>query len=149
MSLAINHELAEKIKQEHDALRDKLRQIHAALAVRDMESGEITALLHEFHSALAVHFSNEEESEGFFEAVTAHSPRLAHHAGRLCTEHETLLRKADELCRFAVAGSPALSWWRELSTRCHEFSRQLMQHESEESQLLQQAYQEDLEGGGD
>jgi hypothetical protein len=60
-----------------------------------------------------------------------------------------LLRKADELCRFASAGSPSMTWWRELSTRCQELSRQLMHHESEENTLLQRAYLEDLGGIGD
>jgi hypothetical protein len=119
------------------------------LAVREMEADEVRELLRDFQLALGVHFSNEEEAEGFFESVTIHSPRLADQARRLCTEHEELLRKAAELCRFAAAGSPSIAWWRELNTRCHEFSRQLMRHESEESQLLQEAYQDDLSGGGD
>jgi predicted trehalose synthase len=121
MNQAVKQDVAEKVKNEHAALSQKLRRIHAALA----------------------------ETEGFFAAVTAHAPRLAQHADRLCNEHEALLHKADELCRFAVANSPSLTWWRELSTRCHDFSRRLMQHENQESQLLQQAYQEDLGGGVD
>ena len=26
----------------------------------------------------------------------------------------------------AETGSPSMAWWRELSSRCHEFSKQLM-----------------------
>jgi hypothetical protein len=100
--------------------------------------------LHEFQSALMVHFSNEEEAEGFFEQVTTHAPRLSNQAGHLCVEHEELMRKSAELCQFAAAGCASMTWWRELSTRCHQFSRQLMKHESEESKLLQQAYLEDI-----
>ena len=147
MNQTTTHDVADRIRHEHDTLRDKLRRIHAALAVRDMEADEIAELLHEFQTALRAHFSTEEESEGFFEAVTAHAPQLANRADRLCLEHRELLQKAAELCRFAAAGSPSLAWWRELNSRCHEFTRQLMQHESEESKLLQQAYQEEL--GGD
>jgi hemerythrin len=149
MNQVVEHDVAEKIKQEHATLCEKLRRIHAALAVREMEAEEITNLLHEFQYALTVHFSNEEGTEGFFEAVTAHAPRFMHRADLLCNEHEALLHKAGELCRFAAAGSPSLAWWRELSSRCHEFSRRLMQHENHESELLQQAYQEDLGGGVD
>jgi hypothetical protein len=149
MNQTIDRDIAEKIKHEHEALRDKLRRIHAALAVREMKADEAANLLHEFHYALTVHFSNEEESEGFFAAVTAHAPRFTLHADRLCNEHGALLHTAGELCRFAAAGSPSLTWQRELSSRCHEFSRRLMQHENQESQLLQQAYQEDLGGGVD
>jgi hypothetical protein len=100
--------------------------------------------LNEFQSALKVHFSNEELAEGFFEQITAHAPRLSNQAGRLCVEHEELTRKAAELCQFAMAGCPSMSWWRELSNRCQQFSRQLMHHESDESKLLQQAYLEDI-----
>jgi hypothetical protein len=149
MNQTVSHDVTERIKQEHDALRDKLRQIHAALAVRELDAEEIRELLREFQSALGIHFSNEEESEGFFESVTAHAPRLSRKAGELCIEHRDLLQKAAELCRFAAAGSPSLTWWRELNSRCHEFSRQLMRHESEESLLLQQAYQDDLGGSSD
>jgi hypothetical protein len=149
MNGTVSHEIAEKIKHEHDVLRDKLRQIHAVLAGPEIAGDEIAILLHEFQGALAIHFSNEEEAEGFFESVTAHSPRLARQAGLLCLEHEELMRKAADLCRFAAAGSPSMTWWRELSCRCHNFSRQLMHHESEESRLLQQAYQDDLGGGND
>jgi hypothetical protein len=149
MNQAVKQDVAEKVKNEHAALSQKLRRIHAALAVQKMDADELADLLHEFQYALTVHFSHEEETEGFFAAVTAHAPRLAQHADRLCNEHEALLHKADELCRFAVANSPSLTWWRELSTRCHDFSRRLMQHENQESQLLQQAYQEDLGGGVD
>jgi carbon storage regulator len=149
MNQTISHDVAEKVKHEHAALRDKLRQIHDVLAGREIASDEIVILLEEFQSALAVHFSNEEESEGFFESVTAHSPRLSHQAGLLCVEHKELMRKATELCRFAAAGCPSMPWWRELSSRCHAFSRELMQHENKESKLLQQAYQDDLGGGSD
>jgi hypothetical protein len=149
MHQTIHHDVAEKIKQEHGELRDKLGRIHAVLAVRELEADEVRELLHEFQYALTVHFSDEEESDGFFEGVTRHAPRLAHEAGRLCQEHEHLLHKADELCRFALSGSPSLAWWRELNSRCHAFSRQLMRHESAESELLQEAYQEDLGGGVD
>jgi hypothetical protein len=55
-----------------------------------------------------------------------------------------LTRKAAQLCQFAAAGGPSMSWWRELSNRCQQFSRQLMHHESDETRLLQQAYLEDI-----
>jgi hypothetical protein len=149
MKTTTNSKVFDQIKEEHDTLRNKLGQIHAYLVGPDIAADEIADLLYEFQGALAMHFSNEEESDGFFESVTTHAPRLAHQAGKLCVEHEALLRKATELWRFAIAGSPSMTWWRELSTRCQEFSRQLMHHESEECKLLQQAYQEDLGGLSD
>jgi iron-sulfur cluster repair protein YtfE (RIC family) len=138
-----SREIFEKIKQEHDALREKFRRNHDVLAGPEIAADEITRLLREFHNALTVHFAHE-ESDGFFEEVTTHAPRLAGRAGQLCVEHEQLRHKAAELYRFAEAGSPSIPWWRELNSRCHEFSKQLMRHESEENKLLQQAHQDDI-----
>ncbi len=136
-------EIAEKIVQEHEALRQKVHGIHTALAERDPNQAEIETLLREFLNALVVHFSNEED-EGFFTDVSAHAPRLADKAGKLCVEHRELLHEADELCRFSEAGSPSMQWWRELSDRCHAFSKRLMRHECEENKLLHEAHCADI-----
>ena len=72
------------------------------------------------------------------------APRLAGRADRLCLEHEQFLHRATELCRLAEAGTSSMAWWRELSSRCHKFSKQLMHHESEENKLLQQAHQDNI-----
>jgi len=133
----------DRVLQEHNALRDKVSRIHTVLASPEPAQDEIETLLRDFLNALLVHFSNE-ENEGFFDEVTAHSPRLAGQAGKLCVEHKQMLREADELCRFAAAGSPSMPWWRELSSRCHEFSKRLMHHEHEENKLLQEAHQTDI-----
>lgn len=134
----------ERIRDEHVALRDKLGRIHSVLASEEISEKEIQTLLEEFYAALKVHFAGEEEAEGFFEDVVTRAPQMASRADRLYHEHEHLLRRADELCRFAAAGSPSLAWWRELSCRCHEFSKDLMHHESEENLLLQAVYQDDI-----
>jgi len=136
-------EIVEQIMQEHDALRDKLKRIHAVLAEPGPAQEEIEELLREFLTTLVVHFSNE-ENEGFFSEVSAHAPRLAGRAGKLCVEHRQMLHDANVLCRFAAAGSPSMPWWRELRTRCHEFSKRLMQHEVEENRLLQESHLADI-----
>jgi hypothetical protein len=136
-------EIVEQIMHEHDALRDKVRRIHAVLAEPGPAQDEIEELLREFLTTLVVHFSNE-ENEGFFREVTAHAPRLAGRAGKLCVEHRQMLHDANELCRFATAGSPSIPWWRELSSRCHEFSKRLMRHEAEENKLLHESRVADI-----
>ena len=77
-------ETIERILQEHDALQDKVRRIHSVLAEPEPAQAEIETLLREFLSTMIVHFSNEEDKEGFFAEVTAHAPRLSGQAGRLC-----------------------------------------------------------------
>jgi iron-sulfur cluster repair protein YtfE (RIC family) len=136
-------EAVERILQEHEALREKVRRIHGVLAQPEPTPNDIADLLREFHTALLVHFSNE-ENDGFFDEVTTQAPRLTAEAGKLCLEHVQLLGEADELCRFAAAGSPSMAWWRELNSRCHGFSRRLMRHERNENRILQEAHQSDI-----
>jgi hemerythrin len=136
-------EIVEQIMHEHDALRDKVQRIHAVLAEPAPAQDEIEELLREFLTTLVIHFSNEED-EGFFSEVTAYAPQLADRAGKLCVEHRQMLHDANELCRFAAAGCPSMPWWRELNSRCHEFSKRLMLHEVEEHKLLHESRLADI-----
>jgi hypothetical protein len=136
-------DIVERIMVEHDALRDKVVRIHSVLAEPAPNKMEIDELLREFLRALIVHFANE-ENEGFFAEVTAKAPYLAGSAAKLCVEHRQMLRDAEELCRFAAAGSPSMPWWRELSSRCHAFSTRFMQHECQENKLLHEAHKTDI-----
>lgn len=135
-------ESIDRILQEHDALRDKVRRIHSTFDEPEPNQSEIEELLREFFSTLRVHFIHEEDE--LFEEVTSQAPRLAGRAGKLRLEHREMLRDADELCRFAIAGSASMPWWRELSSRCHVFCKRLMQHEHEENQLLQESRKSDI-----
>ena len=141
-SLKLKSETVERIMQEHTALEDKIRRIHTVLAQPEPAQPEIDALLREFLTALIVHFSNEED-DGFFAEVSAHAPSLAGSAAQLCVEHRELLHDANELCRFASAGSPSMPWWRELRSRLHGFNQRLMQHECQENKLLHECHKSD------
>ena len=134
-------EIVEQIMHEHDVLRDKLKHIHAVLTEPPGQD-EIEALLRDFLTTLVVHFSNE-ENEGFFSEVAACAPLLKERAGKLCVEHRQMLHDAGELCRFASAGSPSLTWWRELNSRCHLFNERFMNHECQENKLLHEAHKAD------
>jgi hypothetical protein len=135
-------EIIECVMHEHDALRDKVQRIHTVLAGPTPDQTEIEVLLREFLHALIVHFSNEED-EGFFAEVTAKAPYLATSAAKLCVEHRQMLLDAEELCRFASAGSPSMPWWRELNSRCHAFHMRFMNHECQENKLLHEAHKSD------
>jgi hypothetical protein len=137
-----NREVFEKTKLEHDALREKLRCIHDVLAGVEINAEAVASLLQDFQNALQIHFANE-ESDGFFSEITNRSPHLISQADKLCIEHGHLLHKAMELCRFATSGNLS-AVWRGLGSEFHAFSKELMHHEREENQLLQQTYQEDI-----
>jgi iron-sulfur cluster repair protein YtfE (RIC family) len=137
-------ETVERVMREHDALREKVQRINTVLADPVPDKVESEKLLREFITALIVHFSSEEEEEGFFAEIMKWAPRLSGQADQLCVEHRQLLHDAEELCRFANAGSPSMPWWRELQSRTHEFCRRLMKHEHDENKLLQEAHQTDI-----
>lgn len=137
-------DVIDRVLQEHNALQEKIRRLNTVLALPVPTPEDVRTLLHEFLNALMVHFTTEEEKEGFLEEVAANAPRLAGQARKLYVEHKQMLHDADELCRFAVAGSPSMPWWRELRSRCHDFSKRLMVHEREENKLLQEAHQSDI-----
>jgi hypothetical protein len=139
-------EVLNKVLQEHAALREKLGHIHSVLAEPEPEGEEIERLLREFLSMLIVHFSCEEE-EGFFDEVVSRASYLADEAGKLRVEHKDLLHEVTALSQFASAGSPSMQWWRELNSRCHLLSKKLMQHEADESRLIQRAFQHEVEAG--
>ncbi len=136
-------EIVERVMHEHETLRDKVQQIRSVLANPTPEQAEIDVLLREFLHALIVHFANEED-EGFFAEVTTKAPCLAASAARLCIEHRQMLRDAEELCRFATAGSPSMPWWRELNSRCYAFNARFMNHECQENKLLHEAHKADI-----
>jgi len=136
-------EVFEKIQAEHEALRANIAHIHHLLAAHNTPGDELANQLHHLHTALVEHFWHEEH-KGFFDEVTAQAPRLIPQAHKLCAEHQEMLHIASELARFASAGAGSETWWRELNSRFHAFSKQLMHHEGEENALLQQAYQDDI-----
>lgn len=138
-----NREVIEDIRREHRALHLKLRAIHDALASDLNTRDEFVAMLLDLRKALEVHFANE-EFHGFFGEVVTHAPHLKRDADVLCVEHRDMLRTATELARFAAAGSCSIPWWRELRSRFEAFSEQLLRHESDENNLLQRTYMDDL-----
>jgi hypothetical protein len=138
-----NREVIEDIEREHRALHKKLRAIHDVLSSDLNTRDEFVAMLLDLRKALEVHFANE-EFHGFFGEVITHAPHLKREADVLCVEHRDMLHTATELARFAGAGSCSVPWWRELRTRFDAFSDQLLRHESDENELLQRTYMDDL-----
>jgi hypothetical protein len=128
------------VKHAHDALKEKLGKINTTFIDREISADEIREVLHEFHNVLAVHFYHENE-ECLVQSATARVPKLRVQARHLCAEYREIVHKASDLYRFALTGSPSIPWWRELKTRCRDFTQQLQRHEDEESSLLKQAQQ--------
>ena len=133
----------EQIRQEHEDLRQHLGALHHILAERQLPPGEVVASFRQLREELVEHFRDEEEG-GFFHNVVDHAPRYSEQVDQLCKEHEQSLQDIDQMTHDAEVGEATAEWWAALSQRFHDFSCDLMNHESKENQLLQNTYGIDI-----
>ena len=78
----------------------------------------------------------------------ARAPRLSDNVESLKRDHQSLLSAVRKLNQVASQGNGSSDWWQQLEQAFHQFSTDLMHHESTENELLQQAYTDDI-GTGD
>jgi iron-sulfur cluster repair protein YtfE (RIC family) len=136
-------EVQERIRKEHDRLRDLLGLISREMASHRGTPGKLARQLHSLRDQLRTHFVEEEE-HGFFEQIADQAPRFIAATEKLTQEHVDMLEKVDLLIGKAEGGDGSDSWWDGLMTAFHDLSRELMQHEHEENELLQKAYSVDI-----
>ena len=133
----------QQVEREHEELRDAIKSIHTTLADPDSASTLLAEQLASCCEKLESHFRTEEDG-GFFAEITNSAPRLSDQADKLCHEHETMLNEAktvrDQTRRLADSEGDRKG----ISAAFHAFSKQLMHHESEENDMLQKAYWEDI-----
>ncbi len=77
------------------------------------------------------------------------APRLSKRAEQLYEQHEMLAEMLGELRDFVRHLDPAdvmptNDWWQELARRFQTFGKQLLRHESDEDDLVQEAFTRDL-----
>ena len=89
------------------------------------------------------HFA-EEETAGFFDDVVDRAPRLSDRIDALRTEHQQLLAAIRRLNEVAGDGDGSADWWQRLEAAFHQFSNDLMHHESTENEILLEAYTDDI-----
>ena len=143
----VDHEFFEEVQREHDELRELLGEVHRVLAERLEKVAEVSERLASLSEHVETHFQ-EEEIAGFFDQVVERAPRLSDRVDRLRTEHQALLGAVRSLYDAATQGDGSADWWKRMEGTFHDFSKDLMHHESHENDLLQEAYGEDL-GTGD
>jgi len=136
-------ELNERIRQEHDELRNLLRRVHQALEDDTSSHVQITAMLQDLSEHVAVHFQ-QEETEGFFDQIVRDAPRLVSHVDALRADHTKLLETMYGMKQQAAKRDDSESWRTGLAAAFHSFSKQLMNHESKENELLLDAYGTDI-----
>lgn len=95
-------------------------------------------------AVLKPHFSGEETSP-LYRDVPIESPRFAPSLDRLFGEHEAIVDELTAISREACGTTePPAAQIRELTLRTKRMIFTLKRHESEENEILQQAYWDDL-----
>lgn len=147
----------EEVLAEHRELKRRLEDLscylerprpdHAEEEAHEWAEGLAQRLL-ELHDKLSLHFIREEGS-GFLKEVTEAYPRVSHATKGLAKEHLKMLRELrailPEVMRFAEHKAPRGDGLRQRTKALLDF---LSDHESRESELLEQLYYQDI-GPGD
>jgi hypothetical protein len=127
-----------RVEREHEELRAIIGAIHKNLAEPSPPATIVREHLAILCDKLECHFRTEED-DGFFSQITDQAPRLSDQADKLCDEHGTMLEEARAITNKAILGE-----WPNVQQAFHKFSKRLMHHESEEIEMLQKAYWEDI-----
>lgn len=133
----------EEIQREHEELRKQLGNVRQTLAKRLATVVNVAELIGKLCEEVETHFT-QEEIDGFFDQVVEQAPRLSSNTEQLRAEHVRLRELIRDLSRCAGAGDGSDDWWERIEAQFHEFSKQLMRHESKENELLQSAYTDDI-----
>jgi iron-sulfur cluster repair protein YtfE (RIC family) len=140
VSTPTDREIYEKIRREHDHLRELLGKIHQALSTRAETVDEISGMMTSLQEHLREHF-HEEEDGGFFKEIVSQAPRMSDRADAIENEHVDLSTAVDELVSVASKESELC---KTMEAGFHDFSKALMHHETKENELLLDAYEEDI-----
>jgi hypothetical protein len=151
-TLTVNAAFLQEIKDDNvqlNQLLGDLRDISSAAPVLCNHATQFVALLGELRDQLAFHFALE-EAYGYFEDAIDIAPRLVDRANQLRAQHSTLFETICELSDAAacLAASPSFQSIISLGATFSEFDEQLRQHETEENQLILEAFGQDI-GVGD
>ncbi len=138
-----DHAIYEEIRREHDELRVKLGLVHRMLTGRNDPVDKVAESLASLCDQLEHHFLNEEDG-GFFDEVSEQAPRLTERSDEIRAEHAGLRTAIRKLKETAQDGDDSADWWSQMDKSFHQFSKDLMHHESKENELLQDAFNEDI-----
>jgi iron-sulfur cluster repair protein YtfE (RIC family) len=143
----IAHDYYEEICQEHGALREQLGKLQRVVSGRLENVSSVATRFVLLSEQIELHFSLEEIS-GLFEQIVFQASHLSSQVDDLRSEHQQLLVAIRQLSEFSMSGDDSSEWWQCLEDSYSNFRKELMQHESREMLIFQQAYCEDIGGAG-
>jgi Hemerythrin HHE cation binding domain len=152
-TVSINPAFLQEIKDDHHELRQLMHHASAMFSRPEWmrtERDRLVQLLTKLRDQLAMHFSLE-EAYGYFEDAVSAAPHLSRRAEALRAQHFTLYsdfcRLVDEAeARLYHESAPAPP--AQLAGEYRGFLATFHEHEARESELIVEAFQEDL-GTGD
>ncbi len=103
MTDPVAHEAYERIRREHEELRELLASVHRTLTKRLETVAGVSQMFASLCNQIETHFS-EEETSGFFDVIVAQAPRLSQLTKLVCDEHGCLLETARNLSNRANYG---------------------------------------------
>jgi len=151
--VSINPAFLQEIKDDHHELRQLMHHTQAMLDRSGPEEIDYTRLLEMFsklRDQLAMHFSLE-EAYGYFEDAMTVAPHLSRRAEHLRSQHFSLF---GDLCRQVEAAEQLLyhesprALLERLAGDYRRFLVRFREHESQESDLILEAFNDDI-GTGD
>lgn len=134
----------EQFDQEHKQLRTLLGEAVQSFARRREAVEEAARVLGVISDEVQEHFIEEEKCEGFYDQILEQAPRLQSRADMIRAQHEIFRNKVARLTQTVRRVHDYELWWDKLEKEFHAFSTELMHHESDEAELLQDAYEEDI-----
>ncbi|MCH8923688.1 MAG: hypothetical protein IIA67_11150 [Planctomycetes bacterium] len=152
-TVTINTAFLEEIKEDDRQLRHLLSEARATFTQRRFHRAWLirtVALLSDLRDQLALHFTLE-ESFGYFDEPICAAPWLSERAEALRSQHRDLFIQMCEIVDRAERSlEPHARRTRldRVSDRFDEFLAALEQHEADETDLIFQAYNDDI-GVGD
>lgn len=129
------------IDREHQTIRDILERMDSTIDIEPLwnEVRRLQPLLRE-------HFDSEESADGFFAMLRERLPGNFHRVDNLQHEHEAFVRELmalDAACRACLEGPIA-----DVCRKARLFAQRIRAHEAQETELLGDAFLNDLGGRG-
>ena len=152
-TVSINPAFLREIKDDHHELRQLIHHCSAMLdhsGPVEIDSKRLVELLTKLRDQLAMHFSLE-EAYGYFEDAIMVAPHLCRRAESLRSQHFDLFA---EMCRVVDTSEELLyhekplRLLQRLANHYHSFLSRFHEHEAAESDLILEAFNDDI-GTGD
>lgn len=133
----------EQTCHEHEELRRLLGNIQQIISLRRDSIDRVAELLTILREQLQSHF-NHEQVGGLFKRISKKAPWLTDRANLLEDQHPQFLEDLRELAGWARENRSSPQWWEEIERRYLQFSKEFLCHESDENEMLQEAYGQDI-----